>query len=571
MKLSHEEYSALYGPTTGDRVRLADTDLIIEVEKDLGSYGEEAVFGGGKSIRVQMGQDGARTRDEGVLDSVIVNALIVDYTGIYKADIGLKDGHIHKIGKAGNPDTMEGVTEGMVIGASTEVYAGENMIATAGGVDTHIHYISPDQVQAGLHGGITTQFGGGTGPAAGSTATTISPGPWNIQRMLQQFEDFPINMGVFGKGHASNTAPLVEQIKAGAAGFKIHEDWGSTPTAIDNTLKAADEYDVQVALHSDTLNEAGFVDNTLDAIAGRVMHFFHTEGAGGGHAPDQLKVTGYENVLPASTNPSKPYTVNTIDEHLDMLMVVHHLNPNIPEDVAFADSRIRPETIMAEDILQDRGILSMMSSDSQAMGRIGEVWSRTFQTADKMKKQFGELEEDKGNGNDNYRVKRYISKITINPAIASGVAEDIGSIEEGKLADIILWNPAFFGIRPQVIIKGGLAVWSQSGDANATTTTSQPVWGRTQYAYHGKGPQVSSITFMSQAAIDAGVPEELGLEKMIRPVKNCRNISKKDMKFNDATPDVQVNPETYEVTVDGELLQSEPASELPLGQRYMLF
>ncbi|GAC1456568.1 MAG: urease subunit alpha [Pseudarthrobacter sp.] len=581
-KLARRTYADLYGPTTGDRVRLADTGLIVEVEKDFtllaGGYGEEVKFGGGTTIRDGMGQSQV-TRDEDVPDTVITNAIILDYTGIYKADVALKDGHIFKIGKAGNPQITDGVD--IVIGASTEIIAGERKILTAGGIDTHIHFISPDQVPTALCSGVTTMVGGGTGPADGTKATTITPGKWHIQRMLQAIEGLPINVGLFGKGHASAVEPLAEQIRAGAVGLKVHEDWGATTSSIDMSLKVADEYDVQVAIHTDTLNECGFVEDTIRAIDGRVIHTFHTEGAGGGHAPDIIKIAGLPNVLPASTNPTLPYTRNTIEEHLDMLMVCHHLSPAIPEDVAFADSRIRAETIAAEDVLQDLGIFAITSSDSQAMGRVGEVVSRTWQVADKMKRQRGVLKDPDGgthgaeNGagaeSDNFRLKRYVAKYTINPAIAQGMADSIGSVEVGKLADLVLWSPAFFGVKPDLVVKGGQIAWAQMGDANASIPTPQPRTMRPMYATLGKALQKSSITFLSKAAIEAGVPEELGLERVIRPVSGIRTLTKADLKHNNATPDIEVDPETYKVTVDGEDVTCEPSETLPMAQRYFLF
>ncbi|MEE2521929.1 urease subunit alpha [Pseudarthrobacter sp. J75] len=597
-ELPRKQYADLYGPTTGDAIRLADTELFLEIEKDLTVYGEEVVFGGGKVIRDGMGQNGQLTRDgkgEGtgagqeVPDTVITNAVILDYTGIYKADVAIRDGHIFAIGKAGNPQITDSVD--IVIGASTEIIAGERKILTAGGIDTHIHFISPDQVPTALSSGITTMVGGGTGPAEGTKATTVTPGKWHIQRMLQAAEGLPVNLGFFGKGHASAVEPLAEQIRAGAVGLKVHEDWGTTTAAIDNSLKVADEYDVQVAIHTDTLNECGFVEDTIAAIDGRVIHTFHTEGAGGGHAPDIIRIAGLPNVLPASTNPTLPYTRNTIEEHLDMLMVCHHLNPDIPEDVAFADSRIRAETIAAEDVLQDMGIFSITSSDSQAMGRVGEVITRTWQVADKMKKQRGVLMDDGGTsagshgtshgtahgtfhgseGSDNFRLKRYVAKYTINAAIAQGMADSIGSVEVGKFADLVLWDPAFFGVKPELVLKGGQIAYALMGDANASIPTPQPRTMRPMFATFGRALQQSSITFLSQAAIDAGVPEELGLQKVIRPVSGIRTLTKADLKFNDATPDIQVDPETYQVTVDGEDVTCEPSDELPMAQRYFLF
>lgn len=570
-KISGEKYAMMYGPTVGDRVRLADTDLIIEVEKDYTTYGDESKFGGGKTLRDGMGQSVTTTSAGGDLDLVITNCLVVDYTGIYKADIGIKDGKIAGIGKAGNPSVMDGVTPGMTVGASTEALAGEGMILTAGGLDTHIHFISPQQVDCALYSGVTTMIGGGTGPADGTNATTCTPGPWNMEMMLKAAEEYPMNIGLLGKGNCSDEAALVEQIKAGAMGLKLHEDWGSTPAAIDHCLNVADSYDVQVAIHTDTLNEGGCVEDTLAAIAGRTIHTYHTEGAGGGHAPDIIRAAASANVLPSSTNPTMPYTVNTLDEHLDMLMVCHHLDKRIPEDVAFADSRIRPETIAAEDVLQDMGVFSMMSSDSQAMGRVGEVITRTWQTASKMKGERGPLPEDQGSGNDNFRVKRYISKYTINPAITHGVASYVGSVEQGKFADLVLWNPAFFGIKPDIIIKGGMIIASKMGDANASIPTCEPVMYKPMFAAHGKAKYASCLTFVSGAAMEEGVKEKYCLEKTVVPVSGCRNIGKKDMKFNDGTPEIQVNPETYEVTVDGEHITSKPAKSLPLAQLYSLF
>ncbi|MGC7930463.1 urease subunit alpha [Lysinibacillus sp. VIII_CA] len=571
MKVTHEAYAKMFGPTVGDKLRLADTDLWVEIEKDYTSYGDEGVFGGGKSLRVSMGQNGKNTRNEGVLDTVITNVVIIDYTGIVKADIGIKDGRIIGIGKAGNPNSMDGVDQDMIIGVGTEVYAGEGLIATAGAIDTHIHFISPDQVETALLAGTTTFIGGGTGPAAGSKATSLTAGEWHLHRMLQAMEGFPINVGLLGKGSASDPAPIIEQVRAGAIGLKIHEDWGATPSALDQSLTVADEYDIQVALHSDTLNEAGFVEDTINAIGGRVIHIFHTEGAGGGHAPDQLVMASLPNILPASTNPTKPFTTNTIDEHLDMLMVCHHLKHDVPEDVAFADSRIRPETIAAEDIMQDLGILSIMSSDSQAMGRVGEVTIRTFQTADKMKKQRGPLPQDEGKEHDNYRVKRYMAKLNINPAIAHGISHEVGSMEEGKLADIVLWDPAFFGVKAEVVIKAGIAVYGITGDPNASIPTPQPMKGRQTYGFYGQGPQNCGMTFLPKIAVEEGLPEKLGLKRMIGTVLNCRNIQKSDMKLNSETPKIDVNPETYEVKIDGELATCEPVDVLPMAQRYFLF
>ncbi|MBE6023317.1 MAG: urease subunit alpha [Cellulosilyticum sp.] len=570
VSMSRKDYSAMFGPTVGDKVRLANTDLIVEVEKDFTVYGDEAKFGGGKTLRDGMGQCVNTTRADGVLDLVITNATIIDHWGIVKADIGIKDGKIVGIGKAGNPDIMDGITPGMVVGASTEALAGEGRIITAGGIDTHIHFISPDQIETALYSGVTTMIGGGTGPADGTNATTCTPGPWNIERMIRAAEEYPMNIGFLAKGNCSGKRPLAEQVEAGAMGLKIHEDWGATPAVIDSALSVADVYDVQVAIHTDTLNEAGFVEDTIAAIGGRTMHTYHTEGAGGGHAPDIMKIAAYPNILPASTNPTKPFTKNTLDEHLDMLMVCHHLDKNIPEDVAFADSRIRPETIAAEDILQDLGVFSMMSSDSQAMGRVGEVITRTWQTADKMKKQRGALKED-GNDNDNYRVKRYVAKYTINPAITFGVADYIGSIEEGKWADMVVWEPALFGVKPDIIIKGGMIVAAKMGDSNASIPTPQPITYRNMFGAHGKAKYDTSITFVSRSAYENGIKEKLDLDKVILPVKGCRAIGKKDMILNDATPVLTVDPETYKVTADGEVIECKPADELPMAQLYFLF
>lgn len=573
LNIPRRMYADLYGPTTGDRVRLADTELIIEVEKDFTVYGDEIAFGGGKVIRDGMGQSSRAIREgsNGALDLVITNALVIDYWGIVKGDIGIRDGRIVKIGKAGNPDTMEGVDPELVVGANTEVIAGENMLVTAGGIDSHIHFISPQQVYEAISNGLTTMIGGGTGPATGTNATTCTPGAWNIARMLQAAESWPINFGFLGKGNVSTDEPLVKQLRAGACGLKLHEDWGTTPAAIDSCLSVADQYDVQVAIHTDTINESGFVEDTIAAIAGRTIHTYHTEGAGGGHAPDIIRIAAYPNVLPSSTNPTRPYTVNTIAEHLDMLMVCHHLNPQVPEDVAFAESRIRPETIAAEDILHDLGVISMMSSDSQAMGRIGEVVIRTWQTAHKMKVQRGPLPQD-SDRNDNFRVKRYIAKYTINPAIANGVAHQIGSLEPGKLADIVIWNPAFFGVKPEMIIKGGFIAWSAMGDANASIPTPQPVLYRPMFGSFGGAPSSTSLTFVSKVALhEEGIPTVLDLKKTVVAVEKCRKISKADMLHNDATPTIEVDPETYEVRADGALLTCEPAQVLPMAQRYFLF
>ncbi|EZH65472.1 urease subunit alpha [Bacillaceae bacterium JMAK1] len=571
MKMSRKAYSSMFGPTTGDQLRLADTDLWVEVEHDYTHYGDEIKFGGGKVIRDGMGQNSTRTREDGVLDLVFTNALIIDYSGIVKADIGVKDGRIVGVGKAGNPDVMDGVTDNMVVGAATEVIAAEGKIVTAGAIDAHIHFISPQQIEAAIASGTTTMIGGGTGPATGTNATTVTPGEWNIHQMLRAAEDFPMNLGFLGKGNASGHAPLEEQIDAGVIGLKLHEDWGTTPATIDHCLTVADEMDIQVAIHTDTLNEAGFVEDTIAAIDGRVIHTYHTEGAGGGHAPDIMKIAGLNHVLPSSTNPTRPFTVNTIDEHLDMLMVCHHLDGNVPEDVAFADSRIRPETIAAEDIFHDLGILSIISSDSQAMGRVGEVLIRTWQTADKMKLQRGSLAEDEGNGNDNTRVKRYIAKYTINPAITHGISHEVGSVEVGKFADLVLWEPAFFGVKPEQIIKGGMIAYAQMGDPNASIPTPQPVYMRPMFGNYGKAKEQTSLTFMSKSAVDLGVPERLQLKKRVVAVKDCRSITKKSMKLNDATPEITINPETYEVRVNGELMTCEPVEKVGLAQRYFLF
>ncbi|NIG56605.1 urease subunit alpha [Chitinophaga sp. Cy-1792] len=569
--INKTKYANMYGPTTGDKVRLGDTNLIIEIEKDHNIYGEENKFGGGKTVRDGMSQSSTALRDEGVLDFVITNVIVIDHWGIQKGDLGIKNGHIVGFGKAGNPDTMDGIAPDMIIGASTEVHGGEGLIATAGGIDTHIHYISPQQIETALFSGVTTMIGGGTGPADGTNATTITPGKWFLGRMLQSAEAFPMNLGFFGKGNCATEGPIEEQIEAGALGVKIHEDWGATPSVIDASLKVADKYDVQVAIHTDTLNEAGFLEDTMNAINGRVIHTFHTEGAGGGHAPDIIRAAMFPNVLPASTNPTRPFTKNTIDEHLDMLMVCHHLSKSIPEDVAFADSRIRPETIAAEDILHDLGVFSIMSSDSQAMGRVGEVITRTWQTADKMKQQRGFLPEDTVGGNDNFRAKRYVSKYTINPAIAHGISEYVGSIEPGKFADIVLWKPALFGAKCEMIIKGGMIIASKMGDPNASIPTPQPVIMRNMFGAFGKALQRSCITFVSKVSMEKGIVEELGLEKIVLPVKNCRNIGKKDLIHNNKTPEITVNPENYEVRVDGEKITCEPVATVPLAQRYFLF
>jgi urease subunit alpha len=569
LKIPRRQYADLYGPTTGDRVRLADTELIVEVERDFTVYGEEVKFGGGKVIRDGMGQSSRATSADGVLDLLITNALIVDHWGIVKADIGIKDGRIAGIGKAGNPDLMEGVTPGMVIGAGTEVIAGEGKIVTAAGIDAHVHFICPQLAWEALSSGVTTLIGGGTGPATGTNATTCTPGPWNIHRMLEAADGLPVNLGFLGKGNASQADPLREQIEAGAIGLKLHEDWGTTPAAIDCALSVADEHDVQVAIHTDTLNEAGFVEDSIRAFKNRTIHTYHTEGAGGGHAPDIIKVCGEMNCLPSSTNPTMPFTINTMAEHLDMLMVCHHLSPKIPEDVAFAESRIRAETIAAEDVLHDIGAISMLSSDSQAMGRVGEVIIRTWQTADKMKKQRGSLPGD--GRNDNQRVKRYVAKYTINPAIAHGIAHEVGSVEVGKFADMVLWRPAFFGVKPELVLKGGFIAWAAMGDPNASIPTPQPVLYRPMFGSFGRASYSTSLTFLSRVALEADVPRWLGIENQISMVAGCRNLTKRSMVHNDACPRIEVDAETYEVRADGELLTCEPATVLPLAQRYFLF
>ncbi len=566
-RMDRRAYAETYGPTVGDRVRLADTDLIIEVERDHTTYGDEVKFGGGKVIREGMGQS-PLSRDEGAVDLVITNALILDWWGIVKADIGIKDGRIVAIGKAGNPHIQDAID--IIIGPSTEAIAGEGMILTAGGIDAHVHFICPQQIETAIASGITTLIGGGTGPATGTNATTCTPGPWNLHRMLQAADAFPVNLGFLGKGNSAKAKGLREQVEAGAIGLKLHEDWGTTPAAIDTCLSVADAYDIQVAIHTDTLNESGFVEDTIAAFQGRVIHTYHTEGAGGGHAPDIIRVCGETNVLPSSTNPTRPYTVNTLDEHLDMLMVCHHLSPSIPEDVAFAESRIRRETIAAEDILQDLGAFSMISSDSQAMGRVGEVIIRTWQTAHKMKVQRGALAED-SERHDNQRAKRYVAKYTINPAIAHGIAHEVGSVEVGKLADLCLWKPAFFGVKPELVIKGGAIAWAQMGDPNASIPTPQPVHMRPMFASFGGSIASTSVTFVSQAALQADLPSRLGLRKRAIAVRNIRQLTKGDMKLNDYRPEIQVDPETYEVRADGQLLTCEPATVLPMAQRYFLF
>ena len=565
--ISRSSYSEMYGPTTGDKVRLADTDLIIEVENDFTVYGEEVKFGGGKVIRDGMGQSQV-TRKDGAVDTVITNALVVDINGIFKADIGMKDGLIHKIGKSGNPDTQPQID--IIIGPGTEIIAGEGKIITAGGFDSHIHFICPQQIEDALHSGLTTMLGGGTGPAHGTLATTCTPGSWHISRMIQSADAFSMNLAFAGKGNSSKPEGLIEQVNAGACALKLHEDWGTTPGAIDNCLNVADKMDVQVMIHTDTLNESGFVENTIEAIKNRTIHAFHTEGAGGGHAPDIIKVCGNQNVIPSSTNPTRPYTINTLEEHLDMLMVCHHLDKSIPEDVAFAESRIRKETIAAEDILHDMGAFSIIASDSQAMGRVGEVIIRTWQTAHKMKIQRGRLKEENGD-NDNVRVKRYIAKYTINPAITHGISQHIGSISEGKRADIILWDPAFFGVKPEIVMIGGSIACAQMGDPNASIPTPQPVYTRPMFSSFGRSLEASSITFVSKDSIKTGNLDSLNLAKETIAVEKTRDISKKDMVFNNYCPDISVDPETYEVTADGNILTCEPATELPLAQRYFLF
>ena len=565
-RIARADYAAMYGPTTGDRVRLGDTDLVIEVERDLTTYGEEVKFGGGKVIRDGMGQSQI-SRASGAVDTVITNALILDHSGIYKADIGLRDGLIHKIGKAGNPDTQNGVD--IIIGPGTEVIAGEGRIVTAGGFDAHIHFICPQQIEDALHSGMTTLLGGGTGPAHGTLATTCTPGPWHIGRMLHAFDSLPVNLGLSGKGNASQPEALVEMVRAGASALKLHEDWGTTPAAIDCCLTVADQMDVQVMIHTDTLNESGFVENTLAAIKGRTIHAFHTEGAGGGHAPDIIRVVGSTNVIPSSTNPTRPYTVNTIEEHLDMLMVCHHLDRSIPEDIAFAESRIRRETIAAEDILHDMGAFSIISSDSQAMGRVGEVITRTWQTAHKMKMQRGRLEGETGE-NDNLRARRYIAKYTINPAITHGMSAHIGSIAVGKRADLVLWAPAFFGAKPEMVLLGGTIVCAQMGDPNGSIPV-QPMYSRPMFGALGKSRMASAVTFVSAAALEDDVAGRLGLGKSLLAVEHTRDIGKADMVLNNATPQIEVNPETYEVRADGILLTCAPATELPLAQRYFLY
>ena len=568
MKLSRRTYADNYGPTTGDRIRLADTDLLIRIERDFAIPGDESKFGGGKVIRDGMGQSPTATRVGGTPDLVITNVIVLDSTGVYKADIGIRDGRISAIGKSGNSGIQDAVTAGLELGASTEILAGEGHILTAGGIDAHVHFISPNQIPDGFHSGITTLIGGGTGPATGTNATTCTPGAWNLRRMYEAVQAFPLNFGFLGKGNASSPEPLREQVRAGAIGLKLHEDWGTTPAAIDCCLSVADEFDVQVAIHTDTLNETGFVEDTIAAFRGRTIHTYHTEGAGGGHAPDIIRLCGEANVLPSSTNPTMPFTRSTLDEHLDMLMVCHHLSSKVPEDVAFADSRIRPETIAAEDVLHDLGAISMMSSDSQAMGRIGEVICRTWQTADKMKKQRGSLPGD-DHGDDNHRARRYISKYTINPAIAHGISHEVGSIEVGKLADLVLWKPAFFGVKPELIIKGGFIAGAMMGDGNASIPTPQPVIARPMFGSYGAALHACSLHFVSRAGIDSGALAGLG--RTLSAVSGCRNIGKRNMVWNDAMPYITVDPDTYEVRADGELMTCEPASVLPMAQRYFLF
>ena len=574
MKIPRKQYADLFGPTVGDRVRLADTELVIEVEKDFTSYGDEAVFGGGKVLRDGMGQSPRATSASGALDTVITNALILDYWGIVKADIGIKDGRVVGIGKSGNPDLMPNVSQGMEVGAGTEAISAEGCIVTAGGVETHIHFICPQQYWEALSAGITTMIGGGTGPATGTNATTCTPGPWNIHRMLEASDGIPINLGFLGKGNSSLPEGLNEQIEAGAIGLKLHEDWGTTPAAIDTCLRVAERYDVQVAIHTDTLNEAGFVEDSIKAFAGRTIHSFHTEGAGGGHAPDIIKVCGEPNVLPSSTNPTMPLTVNTMDEHLDMLMVCHHLNKKVPEDIAFAESRIRRETIAAEDVLHDLGAISMMSSDSQAMGRLGEVIIRTWQTAHKMKVQRGHLSQsgrEDSSRHDNFRAKRYVAKYTINPAITHGIAHEVGSVEVGKVADLVIWKPAFFGVKPEMVLKSGFIAQAQMGDPNASIPTPEPIISRPMFGAFGRALCSTNLTFVSQSALDRDIPKKLGLRKRVAAVKNCRTVKKRDLKLNDALPMIEVDPETYEVRADGQLLKCEPAAVLPMAQRYFLF
>ncbi|PTK87423.1 urease subunit alpha [Staphylococcus haemolyticus] len=568
-KMTQSQYTSLYGPTEGDSIRLGDTNLFAQVEHDYTSYGDEVTFGGGKSIRDGMGQNPNVTRDDRyVADLVITNAVIIDYDKVVKADIGIKNGYIFAIGQAGNPDIMDNID--IIIGATTDIISAEGKIVTAGGIDTHVHFINPEQAEVALESGITTHIGGGTGASEGTKATTVTPGPWHIHRMLEAAEQLPINVGFTGKGQAVNHTALIEQIHAGVIGLKVHEDWGATPSALDHALEVADEFDVQIALHADTLNEAGFMEDTMAAVKGRVLHMYHTEGAGGGHAPDLIKSASYPNILPSSTNPTLPYTQNTVDEHLDMVMITHHLNASIPEDIAFADSRIRKETIAAEDVLQDMGVFSMVSSDSQAMGRVGEVITRTWQVAHRIKEQRGFLDGD-AEYNDNNRIKRYIAKYTINPAITHGISDYVGSVEGGKLADLVMWEPAFFGVKPELIVKGGLINAAVNGDANGSIPTSEPQKYRKMYGQYGGNLQHTAITFVSKTAFESGIYRSLNLQRMVRPVHGIRNLMKKDMKNNDATPKLDVDPQTYEVFVDGEKVTSEPATELPLTQRYFLF
>lgn len=568
-KMTQSQYTSLYGPTEGDSIRLGDTNLFAQVEHDYTSYGDEVTFGGGKSIRDGMGQNPNMTRDDRyVADLVITNAVIIDYDKVVKADIGIKNGYIFAIGQAGNPDIMDDID--IIIGATTDIISAEGKIVTAGGIDTHVHFINPEQAEVALESGITTHIGGGTGASEGTKATTVTPGPWHIHRMLEAAEQLPINVGFTGKGQAVNHTALIEQIHAGVIGLKVHEDWGATPSALDHALEVADEFDVQIALHADTLNEAGFMEDTMAAVKGRVLHMYHTEGAGGGHAPDLIKSASYPNILPSSTNPTLPYTQNTVDEHLDMVMITHHLNASIPEDIAFADSRIRKETIAAEDVLQDMGVFSMVSSDSQAMGRVGEVITRTWQVAHRMKEQRGFLDGD-AEYNDNNRIKRYVAKYTINPAITHGISDYVGSVEGGKLADLVMWEPAFFGVKPELIVKGGLINAAVNGDANGSIPTSEPQKYRKMYGQYGGNLQHTAITFVSKTAFESGIYRSLNLQRMVRPVHGIRNLTKKDMKNNDATPKLDVDPQTYEVFVDGEKVTSEPATELPLTQRYFLF
>lgn len=568
-KMTQSQYTSLYGPTEGDSIRLGDTNLFAQVEHDYTSYGDEVTFGGGKSIRDGMGQNPNVTRDDRyVADLVITNAVIIDYDKVVKADIGIKNGYIFAIGQAGNPDIMDNID--IIIGATTDIISAEGKIVTAGGIDTHVHFINPEQAEVALESGITTHIGGGTGASEGTKATTVTPGPWHIHRMLEAAEQLPINVGFTGKGQAVNHTALIEQIHAGVIGLKVHEDWGATPSALDHALEVADEFDVQIALHADTLNEAGFMEDTMAAVKGRVLHMYHTEGAGGGHAPNLIKSASYPNILPSSTNPTLPYTQNTVDEHLDMVMITHHLNASIPEDIAFADSRIRKETIAAEDVLQDMGVFSMVSSDSQAMGRVGEVITRTWQVAHRIKEQRGFLDGD-AEYNDNNRIKRYIAKYTINPAITHGISDYVGSVEGGKLADLVMWEPAFFGVKPELIVKGGLINAAVNGDANGSIPTSEPQKYRKMYGQYGGNLQHTAITFVSKTAFESGIYRSLNLQRMVRPVHGIRNLTKKDMKNNDATPKLDVDPQTYEVFVDGEKVTSEPATELPLTQRYFLF